>query len=307
MTAPVNRFEAYCAKRPGLFTVASIVITAIAVLLMLPPLVERYETAAITEKVNEALKEPVNTLTSKVDHANGDVQELKGKLDGIDEILKVLLSERIARWSKLTPAETAKQAPQIAATLRAARSVGFFADTVIVNEIAKRFASLVSGPNPPEDVLKALSNVIDYKSFLNQRKFDLPTPEETTKGSGHTFIVKISAGSAPAELKSAGRVVPKGKEAVAEPIGRDLNPNFTTGREFLIVRGASIPIDGMHFRNVIFYGSKILYQGGPIQLENVKWINCEFAVAPNDAGRKLVAHILADNSATYTSTPELPK
>jgi hypothetical protein len=250
------------------------------------------------EKVNDSLKEPI----SKIDRASSDVQVLKGKVDGIDELLKGLLAERIARFSKLTPAETAKQVPPIAATFSAARKAGIFADSVMVNEIAKRFASLLSGANPPEDVLKAVSNVIDYKSFLNQGQFDFPTPEETLKDGGRYGIL-AAAGEPPPVLKEAGGIVPRGKDAIAARIGEDLNPNATTGREFLIVTGSKVQLDRMHFRNVIFYGSEIVYQGGAIQLENVKWINCNFIVAPTESGRKFIAHILADKSATYTSTP----
>jgi hypothetical protein len=59
----------------------------------------------------------------------------------------------------------------------------------------------------------------------------------------------------------------------------------TGSSETKIVNGI-IPLDGAMYQNITFEKTKILYEGGPFQLINVTFINCEF-IFPNRTPRTL--------------------
>ena len=48
--------------------------------------------------------------------------------------------------------------------------------------------------------------------------------------------------------------------------------------------------DGSNWENVVFVNSTIIYEGGPITLKNVTFINCRFEVKRNDAGFELLQY-----------------
>lgn len=53
-------------------------------------------------------------------------------------------------------------------------------------------------------------------------------------------------------------------------------------------------LDGWEMKNVTFSNIVIVYTGGPIILDNVKFIHCSFDVSPNEAGRRLMAYVSLD-------------
>jgi hypothetical protein len=41
----------------------------------------------------------------------------------------------------------------------------------------------------------------------------------------------------------------------------------------------SIVLDGMYMKNVVLRNAKVIYEGGPVRLENVYFIKCSFTFA----------------------------
>jgi hypothetical protein len=54
------------------------------------------------------------------------------------------------------------------------------------------------------------------------------------------------------------------------------------------IKGGSNVLDGIHWANVVFIGSHIVYRGGEVELRNVRFVNCSFEVPRSDQGAKLV-------------------
>lgn len=52
---------------------------------------------------------------------------------------------------------------------------------------------------------------------------------------------------------------------------------------------------------MIFRGVKILYKGGPVTMENVYFVNCEFQFIPTQKTRQLGRAILASVAVTFDS------
>jgi hypothetical protein len=59
------------------------------------------------------------------------------------------------------------------------------------------------------------------------------------------------------------------------------------------------PIDGYHFRNVIFQNVRLEYLGGPIILENVHFINCQFNLPINIQTETFADKILNFKEVTF--------
>jgi hypothetical protein len=57
--------------------------------------------------------------------------------------------------------------------------------------------------------------------------------------------------------------------------------------------GTAIRLDGYKVRNIIFRNSKIIYKGGPLEMQNVYFVDCtfDFQLTPNS--RSLSNRILA--------------
>ena len=46
-------------------------------------------------------------------------------------------------------------------------------------------------------------------------------------------------------------------------------------------------LDGLKFVNMVFVNMHIVYYGGPVLLDNVKFVDCTFEFSPNKYGEQL--------------------
>ena len=61
--------------------------------------------------------------------------------------------------------------------------------------------------------------------------------------------------------------------------------------ENLTFAGAAQTLDGIRWRNVIFIGTRLRYEGGPLDLQNVQFIRCRFGFVNDDRGARLASAI----------------
>jgi len=57
--------------------------------------------------------------------------------------------------------------------------------------------------------------------------------------------------------------------------------------EDLTLEGASQTLDGIHWKNVIFVGTRLRYEGGELDLRNVRFIRCTFGLTTDERGARL--------------------
>jgi hypothetical protein len=55
----------------------------------------------------------------------------------------------------------------------------------------------------------------------------------------------------------------------------------------LTLEGASQTLDGIHWQNVTFVHSRIRYEGGEVELRNVRFVNCTFGIELSSKGVRL--------------------
>jgi len=65
-----------------------------------------------------------------------------------------------------------------------------------------------------------------------------------------------------------------------------------------VIDNSHITLDGKYWGDVIFSDSQIDYDGGPLVLQNVKFIRCRFHFKYNDKAEKFAGMVLAQNSVT---------
>jgi len=64
---------------------------------------------------------------------------------------------------------------------------------------------------------------------------------------------------------------------------------------------ATPPFDGIHFSNIVFENLHITYNGGPLILENVTFVNCSFSFQIDTASRSLAIALLTAPRITFRS------
>jgi len=90
-------------------------------------------------------------------------------------------------------------------------------------------------------------------------------------------------------------IMPDTAEVLLPPSSRLFADNVRV--ENLIIAGASQTLDGIHWHNVTFIGTRLRYQGGELDLRDVHFVRCRFGVPSDERGARLAnALALAQSS-----------
>jgi len=99
--------------------------------------------------------------------------------------------------------------------------------------------------------------------------------------------------------------VPISEAAIGEHI---VNPAPTTaseGPKILIVKGRLdqiVHLDLHHLRNVVYVNMTIVYDGGPVILENVSFVNCQFRLAQQQRCVSFGESLFASNPVNFKTS-----
>lgn len=77
------------------------------------------------------------------------------------------------------------------------------------------------------------------------------------------------------------------------------------GTEYII--GGERMLDGTPYKDVTFVGSTIIYDRGWLGLENVRFINCTFNIAPEDAGKEFYLALFGSEDPIPVVTVRTPE
>jgi hypothetical protein len=67
--------------------------------------------------------------------------------------------------------------------------------------------------------------------------------------------------------------------------------------ENLTFQGAAQTLDGIHWHNVVFIGTRLRYQGGEVDLQNVHFVRCTFGLSTDERGARLANAIALGQSS----------
>ncbi|MGH9682196.1 MAG: hypothetical protein ACRD4S_01080 [Candidatus Acidiferrales bacterium] len=84
-------------------------------------------------------------------------------------------------------------------------------------------------------------------------------------------------------------LMPEDAEILEPPTSRLLSDGIRV--EGLTIAGAAQTLDGIHWKDVTFVGARVRYDGGELDLQNVKFVRCIFGFSPGDHGARLATAI----------------
>jgi len=80
-------------------------------------------------------------------------------------------------------------------------------------------------------------------------------------------------------------LMPASAEILEPPASRLFVDNVRV--ENLTIAGATQTLDGMHWKNVTFMGTRLRYEGGEVDLENMHFVRCKFGFTTDERGVRL--------------------
>lgn len=137
---------------------------------------------------------------------------------------------------------------------------------------------------------QARTDLAEYRSWMappisaSWQRAELVAPRNISAGTH----VTPSMFGAPV-LDATG--LPQEAEFLLPPHSRLFVDNVWV--EGLTLVGASQTLDGMHWKDVTFADARIRYEGGEVELKNVRFVNCTFGFISDDRGARLadaIAH-----------------
>lgn len=156
-------------------------------------------------------------------------------------------------------------------------------------------------------------SLAQYRSSLNQVP---PTPTQTAQfprftGQGVLTPATVYPVTTSINFSPPKPVILDGSGAVIDARGMrqdqewlivatrslDQNPAFIKD---LILIGANQRLDYITWKDVTFVGTHIKYAGGPVRLQNVRFVDCTFDLPNNDAGARLAEYATLEPSHMVT-------
>jgi hypothetical protein len=84
-------------------------------------------------------------------------------------------------------------------------------------------------------------------------------------------------------------LMPSSAEILEPPSSRLFVDNVRV--ENLTLGGAAQTLDGMHWKNVTFIGTRLRYEGGEVDLQNVHFIRCTFGLTTDERGTRIATAV----------------
>jgi hypothetical protein len=220
---------------------------------------------------------------------------LKGQMSG--SVTKLELQQ-----SALAP--TDPQSIQNAqSVLTTAKNKNSKIDVNIIKTTGTKF--IESAQRNPE-VWPVAEQYLSYSSFLNT---DLAPPLTPSTGTSkyRSAVTFIPNPNQPEhhlayQVQFAGGYAKGDKSARLERLDNP-QPEGSEFAFFIVVGvGDTIVLDGEYMRNVIIRNANVAYDGGPLVLENVYFVNCTFtSFRPTKPGIDLGKTILASTATTFSN------
>ena len=127
-------------------------------------------------------------------------------------------------------------------------------------------------------------------SANNSKSANNPAPGQVFVGAPR--ILAMGAMLNPASLGGNlldATTMPSGAEILEPPMSRIFADNVHV--ENVTIAGAAQTLDGIHWKNVTFIGTHLRYEGGEVDLHDVRFIHCMFGFPSDDRGGRLATAI----------------
>ncbi len=149
-----------------------------------------------------------------------------------------------------------------------------------------------------EHVTLARISLAEFRSSLVPE----PLPSADAKRVAIGVPREVAAGDTLDPASFGGRILdatlmPGTAEILLPPSSRAFADNVRV--ENLTVQGAAQTLDGLHWHNVTFIDTRLRYEGGELDLQDVHFVRCRFGFDTDDRGARLATAIaLGETSIT---------
>jgi hypothetical protein len=153
----------------------------------------------------------------------------------------------------------------------------------------------------PRGAWSAALDCAEYRSFLNEVLYTVDKDARLLDQSseGTMFRFDFADDAKKIVITMAGGAVPPDRAAIYEQIGSEHTVPLSPAR--LIVTGpGTAHLDRHRIRNVVFRGIRIVYDGGPLILDNVYFIDCTFDAPPSQQGRAFAVTVITSAPISLT-------
>jgi hypothetical protein len=270
---------------------AGAVIAVLAAFLAVLRYVIKSEVSDIASDVN-TLKSEVSTLQGSANTLHGDTVATNKR---IDDLLEKALERAFPTptASKATVRDSLKQTGEV---IQFAKSENIRLNPLLLANYGKQVSSLNYDPGVSGEAWKTLSTLLEYRAFLNTALAP-SLPDVRKLAAGGMSIV--CGPTSPASYFSTGfsGYNSTGHGALFYPLSEDRKtplPSHVSNVQFIIVdsRDCPITLDDYRLRNVVIRGATIVYNGGPLEMDNVYFINCTFQLKQSKPAQAFANAIL---------------
>jgi hypothetical protein len=242
----------------------------------------------VKNEVTDQLKEPLQDLHKMAT----DIAEIKGKLEVLDPLIQKLTAQRIDEAAKLNSKELTARLPELKHLAMIAKKENVTIKPETVENVGRKLVE--TGRN---DAWDAALDFLSYKSFLNASLSLSVTGVQGQEMLYTEYTSLTPTGAAPPKFSVAG-IVPKEQAAEFTLIGKpDLNESRPKGNSLILLDGGALTLDGTRLKNVVFRNVYIVYDGGPLIMNDVYFINCTFQMKRNTNEQKLLLTALSPSPA----------
>jgi hypothetical protein len=159
--------------------------------------------------------------------------------------------------------------------------------------------------NQPK-VWAAAKATLDYRSFLNEQLGQAPSianAKEPNPDWPYQFALKTKPTPGQsyalfARVKTDGTA---SKENSARLESLSSPQVWASGVKHIVIEGKAdtIVVDGEYWKDVVVKDAEVEYDGGPLKLENVYFVNCEFIVPQTPGGRAFANAVLKGGATNF--------
>jgi hypothetical protein len=224
------------------------------------------EDAALADRIDNRVEAKLKPIGEGLAKLREDLAYVRAKVEDAT-------ARKVVGFSRLPANEIVGSLSDISKTISEARSKQAISPPEAVAELRAKLVQLQ--PRNPE-LWKALSNVVSYQSLIAEKMNVLPNAEQIRRKGCHFF-------------------------------GGTSGAPVTNWVEQGAASGCSQQLDiGVAWKDFTFENAIIIYRGGPVYLQNVRFKNClflvEFPGQPQPPARKFAEALLASRGPLLTFT-----
>jgi len=253
------------------FGVTTLVISVVAIFVAIRAWKQPQEAANQEKDLQAEIDQRIDPKLAPLAQAQHNLElqfaELKGRLEASKpsaaaEQLRKNIDELLA----LPAADFTRRLPKLAKEIAAANHKGIVVRVELVSKVGQRALEVAFASGAPRDsaALRAVQELLNYRTFLNWQ-------------------------SANPNARARPPIKPR-------PSGIKVGPGAWVRVSESSFSGVAQTLDRVIWMNTVFENCLIIYEGGPVVLQNVWFVNCEFRLVAAPPTREFAQRILVANS-----------